>query len=302
MLVGAGCVVDHLQTDVAPPREEVLARIEGAAGVVTMMSDRVDDPFLSAAGDTLRVVANFAVGYDNIDLAACSRRSVRATNTPGVLTEATADIAWALIMATARRVIEGDRKVREGRWQGWYPTELLGVELHGATLGIVGAGRIGTATARRALGFGMHILYTHPRANPELEQEQRAQRVPLDELIEAADIVSLHVPYRPENRHLIDAARLARMKPGALLINTARGPIIDERALLAALQSDRLRAGLDVYEHEPQLTPGLTELPNVVLLPHLGSGTVATRQRMSEMVANNILAVLRDEPPPHPIS
>lgn len=286
-----------LDVDDPPARDTVLANLRGCSGVITMMSDRVDEDFLDAAGESLRVVAQYAVGYDNIDLDACRKRGVCVTNTPGVLTEATADIAWALIMSCARRVIEGDAKVREGRWTGWYPMELLGMELLGATLGIVGAGRIGTATARRALGFGMKVCYTHPRTNAFLESKLAAKRVELDQLIRECDVVSLHIPMRPENRHLLNKDRIGAMKDGAILINTARGPVVDEAALVAELRTGRIRAGLDVYEHEPKLTPGLAELSNVVLMPHLGSGTVQTREKMARMCAESIVAVLRGEEP-----
>ena len=291
-------VLDH---DQPPSRSTLLSALRGASGAIVVLSDRIDAEFLDAAGPQLKVVANYAVGIDNIDLAACGTRGVRATNTPGVLAEATADLAWALLLATCRRVVEGDRLVRQGRWTGWYPTELMGIELNGATLGIVGAGQIGSAAARRSLGFRMRVLYTHPRANPELERDLAATRLELDDLLRQSDIVSLHVPMRPENRHLLDARRLALLKDGAVLINSARGAVIDESALVAELRSGRIRAGLDVYEHEPKLTPGLAELPNVVLLPHLGSATTATRARMADLAARNVIAVLEGREPLTPV-
>lgn len=301
-LAAEGCVVDVLPFDDPPPRELVLDRVRGAAAVVCTLTERIDAELLAAAGEGLRVVATFAVGYDNIDLAACAARGVRVTNTPGVLTNATADIAWCLILAAARHVVPGDRLVRTGQWRGWTPTQLLGLELSGATLGVVGAGRIGSAVARRGAGFDMRILYAHPRANEELDQALAARRVELAELLHQADVVTLHVPMRPGNRHLIGAAQLEQMKPTAILINTARGPIVDETALVECLRQRRIAAaGLDVYEAEPRLAPGLAELPNVVLLPHLGSGTTATRQAMSRMVAENALAVLRGDEPPNPV-
>lgn len=302
LLAAAGYVVDVFESDDPPTRKEFLLRLEGAAAVIAMLSDRVDAEALDRAGPQLRVVANYAVGFDNIDLEACRRRGVRVTNTPGVLTEATADLTWALILSCARRVIEGDRLVRSGRWLGWSPRQLLGLELNGATLGLLGAGRIGTAVGRRAAGFGMRILYTDQRANSELEQKYGGRRVELAALLEESDVVSIHIPMAPENRHLISRAELARMKPTAILINTARGPIIDEEALIEALEAGRpAAAGLDVYEHEPLLTPGLSELPNVVLLPHLGSATTATRERMSRMAAENVIAVLEGREPPNPV-
>jgi glyoxylate reductase len=302
LLTGAGCAIDLIDQDDPPARDELLRRVRGAAGLVAMLSERVDAALLDAAGPTLRVVANFAVGFDNIDLAVCRQRGVRVTNTPGVLTDATADLTWTLILATARRVVEGDQLVRSGQWTGWAPLQLLGLQLRGATLGIVGAGRIGTAVGLRSIGFGMNVLYADDRASAELETRVAARRVSLDELIRQADVLTLHVPLTPQTKHLIDAARLAKMKPTAILINTSRGPVIDETALVAALRQRRIAAaGFDVYEDEPRLAPGLTELPNVVLLPHLGSATTATRQKMSQMVAENVLAVLAGREPPNPV-
>lgn len=295
--------VDAVDSDAPLPRPDLLRRAAGAAAIIAMLSERIDDELLAAAGPSLRIVANYAVGYDNIDLDACRRRGVRATNTPGVLTNATADIAWALILATARRVVEGDRLMRTGQWRGWSPLELLGVELSGATLGILGAGRIGSAVARRAAGFEMRVLYCHPRVNDELERTCAARRVELDELLAASDILSLHAPMRPGNHHLLNRARLERLKPAAILINTARGALVDEAALVELLRERRIAAaGFDVYEHEPRLSPGLVELPNVVLLPHLGSATTATRARMAEMAARNVLAVLAGREPPNAIA
>lgn len=302
LLRAAGFDATMLAQDEPPSRAALLEQVQGLAGLVTMMSERVDAELLAAAGPQLRVVANFAVGFDNIDLDACRAHGVRVTNTPGVLTNATADIAWTLILATARRAIEGDALVRTGQWAGWAPTQLLGLELHGATLGVIGAGRIGTAVAMRSRGFEMNVRYVARRPNEQLERELGAQRVTLQELLSVADIISLHVPLTPATRHLIGAAELAAMKPTALLINTARGPVVDEAALVETLRQRRiLGAGFDVYEQEPRLTPGLAELPNVVLLPHLGSGTTATRQRMSQMVAENVRAVLSGVEPPNPL-
>jgi len=302
LLQQAGLTIDLVDQDDPPPRAELLRRVPGAAGLITMLSERIDAAVLDAAGPSLKVVANFAVGFDNIDLEACRQRGVRVTNTPGVLTDATADLAWALILSTARRVVEGDRLVRSRRWSGWAPMQLLGLQLTGATLGVVGAGRIGTAVALRSQGFGMRVLYADSQVNRELENKLAAQRVELHQLLAAADVVSLHVPLTPQSRHMIGAAELRLMKPTAILINTARGPVVDEAALVEALRERRIAgAGLDVYEHEPRLTPGLIDLPNVVLLPHLGSAATATRQKMSQMVAQNVIAVLRGEEPPNPV-
>jgi glyoxylate reductase len=303
MLTAAGCAVDLLDQDDPPSRDELLRRVRGAAGLVTMLSERVDPPLLDAAGPSLRVVANFAVGFDNIDLPACRQRGVRVTNTPGVLTDATADLTWTLILAAARRAVEGDRLVRSGQWTGWAPLQLLGLQLRGATLGLVGAGRIGTAVGLRSIGFGMNVLYVDDRSNPELESRVGARRTTLDELIPQADVLTLHVPLTPQTRHLVNAERLAAMKPTAILVNTSRGPVMDEAALVAALRERRIAAaGFDVYEYEPRLTPGLAELPNVVLLPHLGSATTATRQKMSQMVAENVLAALQGREPPNAVA
>jgi len=303
MLRAAGLFVDQIDSDAPPAREEFLERVRGVAGLIPMLSDRIDAAVLDAAGPSLRVVANYAVGFDNVDIAACTERGVRVSNTPGVLTDATADLTWTLILAAARRVVEGDRLVRTAAWRGWAPTQLLGLQLSGATLGLAGAGRIGTAVGLRATGFRMRVLYTDLHENKELEQKVAATRVGLDQLIAEADVLSLHIPMRPEHHHLIGAAQLAAMKPSAILINTARGPIVDEAALVTALREGQIAAaGLDVYENEPRLTPGLTELPNVVLLPHLGSATTATRQKMSQMAAENVIAVLTGHEPPNAVN
>jgi glyoxylate reductase len=298
----AGLTADILDTDSPPPRDQVVERARGCAGLITMLSDRIDGSFLDAVGPSLHVVANYAVGFDNVDLDACRQRGIRVTNTPGVLTEATADLAWALILAAARRVAEGDRLVRAGQWQGWAPVQLLGLELNGATLGILGAGRIGSAVARRSTGFRMRVLYTDTRSNAELERDVGAERVDLDRLLAESDVLSVHIPMTPEARHLIGAAQFQVMKPTAILVNTARGPIVDEAALVVALRAGQIAAaGLDVYEDEPRLTPGLAELPNVVLLPHLGSATTTTRSRMAAMAAENVVAVLAGREPPNAV-
>jgi len=303
MLRAAGLFVDQIDSDAPPTREEFLERVPGVAGLIPMLSDRIDAAVLDAAGPSLRVVANYAVGFDNVDIAACTERGVRVSNTPGVLTDATADLTWTLILATARRVVEGDRLVRTAAWRGWAPTQLLGLQLSGATLGLAGAGRIGTVVGLRATGFRMRVLYADLRENRELEQKVAATRVELDQLVREADVLSLHIPMRPEHHHLIGAAQLAAMKPTAILINTARGPIVDEVALVTALREGQIAAaGLDVYENEPRLTPGLTELPNVVLLPHLGSATTATRQKMAQMAAENVIAVLAGRDPPNAVN
>lgn len=301
LLRQSGFDLDILDTELPPSRAEVLGRVRGCAGVIAMLTDRIDAEFLDAAGPQLRVVANFGVGFDNIDRPACAARGVIATNTPDVLTDATADIAWVLILAAARHAIVADRTVRAGQWVAWAPTQMLGMPLAGRTLGVVGAGRIGTAVARRGTGFGMNLLYVGRRDMPGMEA-LGARRVTLDELLAQSDFVSLNCPLTPETRHLIGAAQLARMKPTAILVNTARGPVVDEAALVEALRTKRIwAAGLDVYEFEPKVHPGLLSLDNVVLLPHLGSANITTRERMSELTAQNVVAVLTGKPPLTPI-
>jgi glyoxylate reductase len=284
--------------------EELHAAVAGADAALTLLHDRVDAAFLDAAGPQLRCVANVAVGYDNIDVAAASERGVIVTNTPGVLTDATADLALALILAVTRRVCEGDRLVRAGGSWSWDMFFMLGASLQRKTLGVVGLGQIGTATARRARAFGMEIAYAgRHRADEGLEAELGGARfLPLDELLAEADVVSIHVPLSLDTRHLIDAGRLAKMRSSAYLVNTARGPIVDEAALAAALRAGEIAgAALDVFEHEPEVHPDLIGLDNVVLLPHLGSATVETRTAMAELAARNALAVLAGDAPPTPV-
>ena len=282
---------------------ELHAAIAGAIAVVTLFHDRVDARFLDAAGPELRIVANIGVGFDNIDVVACSERGVIATNTPGVLTESTADIAMALVLMSTRRLGEGERLIRAGH--RWTPSLFfhLGTGIQGKSLGIVGLGRIGQATARRARAFGMEIVYAAPRrAGPALERELGASYLPLNELLATADVVSLHCPLTAETRHLIGAPELARMKPTAFLINTTRGAVVDEQALAAALADGLITgAGLDVFEHEPVVDPGLLALDNVVLLPHLGSATLEVRTAMAVLAAENVVAVLAGRQPLTPI-
>jgi len=284
--------------------EELHAAVAGADAVVTLLHDRVDDAFLDAAGPSLRVVANVAVGYDNIDVPACTRHGVVATNTPGVLVDATADIAMALILMSTRRLGEAERMVREGGTWSWNMFFMLGTGLQGKTLGIVGLGQIGAATARRARAFGMRIAYAgRRRADAGLESELGAEMRDLDDLLATADVVSIHTPLSDVTRHLIDARRLALMKATAHLVNTSRGPVVDEAALAAALRDGTIAgAGLDVFEHEPEIHPGLRGLENVVLIPHLGSATIETRTAMGVLAAQNAVAVLRGDPPPTPIA
>jgi glyoxylate reductase len=285
-------------------REELLRRVAGADAVVSLLTERIDAELLDAAGPQLKVVANVAVGYDNIDVPACTERGVVATNTPGVLTEATADIAFGLILSATRRLGEGERLIRSGQAWKWGMFFLLGSSLQGKTLGVVGMGGIGQATARRAKAFGMEIVYqSRSEIDPGVAAELGARRVELDELLAISDIGSLHCPYGPATHHLIGAGQLAAMKDSAYLINTARGPIIDEAALASALRDGQIAgAGLDVFENEPSVHPGLLELENVVLVPHLGSATVETRTAMAMLAADNTLAVLSGEGPPAPIN
>lgn len=274
-------------------RDELLGAVRGASAIVTLLTDRVDEALLDAAGAQLRIVANYAVGYDNIDVSACSARAVAVANTPDVLTEATADQALMLMLAVARRVREAHALVVSGSWTGWQPLQLIGREVGGATLGVVGLGRIGRAVARRARGFGMTVLYHNRRPDREAEAELGARLVELEELFASSDVVSLHVPLDASTRHLVSAAALARMKRGAILVNTSRGAIVDEAALVAALRDGKLwGAGLDVFEHEPRVHPGLLELDNVVLTPHTGSATAVARTAMARLASEAVVAAL----------
>jgi glyoxylate reductase len=283
------------------PRQTLLDAVADAEGLYCLLTDAVDEALLRAA-PRLRAVSTMAVGYDNVDVAACTRRGIPVCNTPGVLTESTADLAFALLMATARRLPEAERLLRAGRWQTWSPLLLAGQDVHGKTIGIVGAGRIGQAVGARARGFGMKILYTARSPKPDFEAACQARRcATLDELLAASDFVSLHAPLTPETRHMIGEAELRRMKPTAILINTARGPLVDEVALERALREGWIwAAGLDVFEREPVPTGhALLQLPNLVALPHIGSASVATRTAMAVLAAENLLAVLAGRRPAH---
>jgi len=284
-------------------RRAFLESIGDKQGLLSMITDQVDAQLLDRAPG-LKIIANFGVGYNNIDVPAATRRGIMVTNTPGVLTDTTADLTMALILAVARRVVEGDRHTRQGRFRFWAPFYFLGHEVTGKTLGIVGMGRIGRAVARRAAGFNMQVLY-HNR-NPLAEEEEQVLQVQyadLKTLLQEADFISLHTPLTPQTRHLIGSRELAWMKSNAFLINTARGAVVDERALLGALEQGRIGgAGLDVYENEPMVTRGLERLDNVVLLPHVGSATVETRQRMAAMAVDNLLAGLEGRMPPNCIN
>jgi lactate dehydrogenase-like 2-hydroxyacid dehydrogenase len=285
------------------PRPDLLKRVADAEALICVITERVDEELLAAA-PRLRIAATVSVGYDHIDVPACTRHNVVVTNTPGVLDDTTADLSWALLMAVSRRIVEGDNWVRSGTWKGWDLDQLVGGDVHGKTLGIIGFGRIGQRMARRSLGFDMRVLYaSNHRASPEVEKELRAESVPMDRLLAESDFVSLHVPLQPSTRHLINGASFAKMKRTAYLINTTRGPVVDEAALVEALTSGKIAgAGLDVYEYEPKVHPGLLPLKNVVLAPHIGSASVETRTKMSVMAAENAAAVFSGRRPPNALN
>lgn len=292
--------VDYNATDRVLPAAELIDRARFCQAIVSQLTDRLDAAVIAQL-EGVRVIANVAVGYDNIDVAAATARGIAVTNTPGVLTETTADFAFALLMAAARRIPEAHAFVHSGRWSTWIIDLLAGQDVYGATLGIFGLGRIGAAVARRGRGFGMRILYCDERpAPPEVERELAARRVSKEELLRESDFVSLHVPLTPATRHLIGRAELALMKSTAILVNTARGPVVDEEALAEALERHIIwAAGLDVFEQEPAVHPKLLELPNVVLAPHIASASYATRRRMSMMAAENAAAALLGRRPPN---
>ncbi len=294
--------VEYRDQDGAMPTPDLVRRLAGCHGVVCMSNDRVGPDVLSVPG--LRVVSNVAVGYNNIDVPTATRHGVVVTNTPGVLDETTADLAFSLILSPARRIVESDRWLRDGRWKAWGFFDWLGADVHGKTLGIVGFGRIGQAVARRGRGFDMRILYTQRRrADRAVEAALGAEYVDKDQLLGRSDFVSLHCPLTPETTHYIDAGALARMKPTAFLINTSRGPVVDERALVAALKAKRIAgAGLDVFEKEPAVEADLIGMPNVVLTPHIGSATVDTRLAMASLAVENCIAVVTGGKPPTPVN
>jgi glyoxylate reductase len=285
------------------PRAELLVSVEDKDALVCLLTEKVDEELLAAA-PKLRVASTISVGYDNIDLAACTRHKVVATNTPGVLDETTADFAWALLMAIARRMVEGDAWMRTGTWSGWDLDQHLGGDVWGKTLGIIGFGRIGRGMARRALGFQMRVLYHNQNRAPlEVERELHAESASLDTLLRESDFVSLHVPLRPETRHLISAAAFEKMKRTAYLINTARGPVVDEAALAIALEQKKIAgAALDVYEHEPKVHPALIARKDVILAPHIASATIDTRTKMAVVAATNAAAVVEGRRPPNALN
>jgi glyoxylate reductase len=290
-------------SELPPGRDELLEAARGVDGVLCTLTENIDAEFMDAAGEGLKVVANMAVGYDNVDLEAAKERGVVITNTPEVLNETTADTTFMLLLAAARRLGEGERLVRAGEWEAWGPKMLLGPDVWGKKLGIVGFGGIGQAVAYRAKGFGMEILYTGRSRKEEAEEEFGARYLELDELLRESDFVSIHTPLTAETQHLIGASELEKMKSEAVLVNTSRGPLVDEAALADALESGRIfAAGLDVYEEEPEVHPKLLELENVVLAPHIGSASIETRDKMAALAAENLRAVLSDEEPPNPVN
>lgn len=300
LLKEAGFEPDIIETDLPIARDELLKRVSAKSyqAILTTMSEKVDDEFLDVAGKDLKIVANFAVGYNNIDVEACKSRGVRVSNTPGVLSEATADQAFALLLAAARRVVEGHKLVESGTWEGWTPTQLLGRDLSGQTLGIIGMGRIGQEMAKRARGFDMRLIYHNRSRDEEAEKNLGAVYKSLDELLAESDFISVHTPLNAETEHLLCYEQFKKMKKTAIIINTARGPIIHEKALVKALQEKWIwAAGLDVFEFEPKVTEELLTMPNVVLAPHLGSATEGTRDAMISLAATAIIKVLKGETP-----
>ncbi|CAN5525717.1 D-glycerate dehydrogenase [soil metagenome] len=299
--VGDATRMDLWTDELPPPRDELLRRVAGIDGLLSLLTDRVDDELLDASGPRFKVFSNYAVGFDNVDVPACTRRGIPVGNTPGVLTETTADLAFSLLMAAARRLTEGYDYVRAGRWKTWGPMLLLGPDVHHATLGVVGFGRIGREMAQRARGFDMRVLYHDTeRADPADERRLAARFAEMDELLAESDFLSLHTNLSADTRHLMNAAAFARMKPTAILINTSRGPVVDQAALYEALRQGRIgAAALDVTDPEPMAADDpLLSLPNCLVVPHIASASHATRARMAEMAAANLLAGLRDQPLP----
>jgi len=294
--------VEVNELDRAFTYEELKERVKDKDGILCLLSDKIDEEIMDA-GPKIKIFANYAVGYNNMDVEAAKKRNIYLSNTPGVLTDATADITWALLFATARRVVEGDRYVREGRFTGWSPTLLLGQDISGKTLGIIGAGSIGRAVALRGMAFKMKVIYYSRSRKEELEKETGAELVNLNELLKNSDYISIHTPLTEETTHLISDKEFEMMKDTAILINTSRGPVVDEKALVRALQEKKIwGAGLDVFENEPEVEAGLKSLNNVVLCPHLGSATEKTRIKMAVMAADNIVAALNGRKPPNCIN
>jgi glyoxylate reductase len=298
-IMDAACEVEYWTNEERPPRDEVLRRVKDKEGLICLLTEKVNDELLRIA-PKLRIAANVAVGYDNIDVDTCTKRGVVATNTPGVLDETTADFAWTLMMAVARRLAEGEQLARSGNWKGWNLDQLCGADIWGKTLGLVGFGRIGRAVARRALGFHMKVIYTDAvKAPDEVAKSLNVEYRDMNALFSESNFISLHVQLMPETRGLFNSPKFYRMKPTAFLINTSRGPVVEESALVAALDAKKIAgAALDVYENEPFIHPGLKR-PNVVLAPHLASASLETRTKMAVMAANNVVALFQGQMPPN---
>ncbi|MHA1686113.1 MAG: 2-hydroxyacid dehydrogenase [Candidatus Heimdallarchaeaceae archaeon] len=298
---GIDLLKEHFEVSVFPhdrliTKEEIITNAKGCDGLLCLLTDKIDAEVMDKTG--VKAIANYAVGYDNIDINAANERKIPVTNTPGVLTEATADLTWALILAVSRRVVEADKFMREGKFRGWEPMLFLGGDFYGKTLGIIGFGRIGQAVARRAQGFGMKVLYYSRTRKPELEKELGVEYASLHDLISQSDYVSLHTPYSPETHHLIAEKELNLMKPTAYLINTARGKVVNEKRLIEHLKAGKIAgAGFDVFYDEPKVNPELLKLDNVVLLPHIGSASIDTRTKMSIIAAENLIQALNGEKP-----
>jgi glyoxylate reductase len=295
-IVSEFCDVDLWLEELPPSRQELLKRVQGMDGLLCLLTDQVDGEVMDAAGAQLKVISNHAVGFDNIDVPAATARGIPVGNTPDVLTDATADFAFALLMAVARRIPEGERYVHEGKWNTWGPRLLLGVDIRGATLGLIGFGRIGQAVARRAAGFDMRVIYYDPKKK-ETPPELKAKRVDFEMLLRESDFISIHTPLTPDTHHLIDAEAFSKMKPNAVLVNTARGPVVDPHALYEALRTKRIfGAGLDVTEPEPlPMDSPLLELDNALIIPHIASASITSRDQMSWMAAQNLIAGLKGE-------
>lgn len=301
-LLRASCDVEVKPTDELVPREELLEKVKGRDALLCLLTEEIDAEIIKVGAD-LKIIANYAVGYNNVDVETATKSGIWVSNTPGVLTNTTADMAWALMFAVGRRIPEADRFTRAGKYKGWSATMLLGGDIYGKTLGIIGVGRIGAAVAMRSIGFNMRVLYSDVRSNKELEREVGAEKVDMDTLLKKSDFVSVHVPLMPETKRLIGRRSLAMMKPTAYLINTSRGPVVHEAALAEALKNGVIAgAGLDVYEYEPEINPDLRKLDNVVLTPHTASGSVETRAKMATMAAENILAALDGRTPPNAVN
>jgi glyoxylate reductase len=299
-LIREFCDVDVWEQELPPSREELLKRVQGVDGILSLLTDRIDGEVMDTAGEQLKVISNHAVGFDNIDVPAATARKIPVGNTPDVLTDATADFAFALMMAAGRRLLEADRYVRDGNWKTWGPMTLLGMEMKGSTLGLVGFGRIGKAMARRAVGFDMRVVYYDP-SEKNSDLDSKVAQVDFETLLEESDFISLHTPLTPDTRHLIDAEALWKMKPGAVLVNTSRGPVVDHEALYDALKSERIfAAALDVTEPEPlPMDSPLLTLDNLVIAPHIASAGKVTRDKMSWMAAQNLISGLKGDPLPN---